>query len=101
MTQIPPNTGNITRINIPAPILRHHQHIHLHADFFYVNNMPFLLTKSKKINFHTVQSGKSRSKRNIIDDIRDLLELYCKRGFIVDYVHGDNEFQMADLRSAI
>ena len=75
--------------------------MNLHTDFFYVNKQPFLLTNSSKINFHSVQSGKTRHKGNIISGIKNVIDVYTKRGFIVDTLHGDNEFDLDDLRSAI
>jgi hypothetical protein len=66
-----------------------------------VNKLPYLHTKSEKINFLTVQSGKNRTKRSIIDGLNVVLDTYHARGFMVTDIHGDNEFDINDLRHAL
>ncbi len=63
-------------------------------DFFYVNKMPFLHTKSSSINFLTVQGGPNRTKGTIKSGIESVINTYNARGFTIADVHGDNEFNL-------
>ena len=94
MKRIKPESKNITRIPLPPPVLKHHRNLQLYIDFFFVNKMPFLHTKSSKINFLTVQSGPNRTKGTIKASIDSVLTIYNARGFNISDVHGDNEFNM-------
>ena len=60
--------------------------------------MPFLITKSNKVNYITVSHLKNRSKKIIIKAINMIKRTYLIRGFkILDY-HSDNEFENNDTR---
>ena len=69
MTRRPNPKERIPRISIPPAILTHHRNVILHVDFFFVNKLPFLHTKSEGINFLTVQTGQTRSKEAIINGL--------------------------------
>jgi hypothetical protein len=69
MHRVNPNDRKIQKLLLPPPVLEHHRDVTLHIDYFFVNKMPFLHTKSEKLNFLTVQTGKNRTKRNIIEGI--------------------------------
>ena len=97
----PPSMRKVERLAIPAPILDRHKDLQLFVDFFFVNGHPFLHSKCNKINFLTVQHCQSRSKQHIIGGISTVLYIYKQRGFNITELHGDNEFNMADLESAI
>ena len=62
----PPTHINITRVPLPLPISQHHNNLHLYMDFFFVDGILFLHTKSRNINFVSVQYCKIISKRYII-----------------------------------
>ena len=96
-----PHKINILPIKIPAPILQNYPSLQLYVDFFYVNKLPFLHTKSSSINFLTIQSGKNRTANSIIQGISKVIKVYHHRGFKIDAIHGDNEFDMDKLRESI
>ena len=93
--------GKIKRCPLPPPILKNYPDIQIHVDFFFVNRMPFLHTKSDKLNFLTVERMKNRTKAAIIGSITDAINIYKLRGFQVSFMHGDGEFDVADLKTAI
>ena len=66
-----------------------------------MNQIPFLLTVSSKINFLTVQTGENRSKKSIIKGLTSVKNTYTSRGFCITDIHADNEFDMDDLRDAL
>ena len=101
MTRSPNSRERIPRVSIPPSILTYHRKVKLHVDFFFVNKLPFLHTKSEDLNFLTVQSGQTRSKAAILEGISKVIEIYHSRGFKVVAVHGDGEFDMDSLRAKI
>ena len=101
MVRSPNPRERIPRVSIPPSILIHHRDVILHIDFFFVNKVPILHTKSEGINFLTVQTGMTRSKGAIIDGIQAVINTYNSRGFRVRTIHGDGEFDMDDLRASI
>ena len=60
--------------------------------FLFVNISPFLNTKSRKIDFMSVQACKSRGKSEIISSLKLVNSKYQDRGFTMTDFHGDNEF---------
>ena len=90
--------SKVRRKPLPLPIKLNYQDIHLYVDFFFVNKLPFLLTKSGKLDFLTVEHMTSRTKRSIIQSLMNTNEIYKNRGLKISYLHGDGEFDMDDLR---
>ena len=72
--------------------MTHHQNIALHVDYFFVNKLPILHTKSAGISYLMVQTGKDRTIKNIKEHLLQTIEMYHRRGFKVTTIHGDNEF---------
>ena len=101
MTRSPNARDRIPRVSIPPSILTHHRNVILYVDYFFVNKLPFLHTKSEGLNHLTVQSGQTRSKATIIEGILKVMRIYHTRGFKVIAVHGDGEFDMDSLRGSI
>ena len=67
-------------------------------DIFYVNRIPFLITKVNKVNYITVSHLKNRSKNLIIKAINMVKRTYLIRGFKISDYHSDNEFDNNDIR---
>ena len=99
MTRTKPISNKIQRIPLPPPIQQQHSSLDLFIDFFYVNNIPFLHTKSSSINFLTTQSGPNRTKSSIQKGLSTVIKTYSTRGFNVENIHGDNEFNIPSLHS--
>ena len=41
------------QVQLPIKILQHHKHLQLFMDTFYVNGIPFPITKANKVNYIT------------------------------------------------
>jgi hypothetical protein len=91
----------IKRVPLPLPIQQEHSHLDLFADFFFVNKIPFLHTKSGNINFLTADNTKSRGTKSIIHTLSSVHRLYSTRGFHIDNIHADNEFNIPALHDAL
>ena len=49
------------QVQLPIEILQHHKYLQLFMDIFYVNRIPFLITKTSKVNYVTVSPFKNRT----------------------------------------
>ena len=72
---------------------KRHQNMELAMDFFFVNGSTFLHTKSKKIDFRSVQACNNRGKSETISGLKQVNTKYQNRGFTITDYHGDNEFE--------
>jgi Reverse transcriptase (RNA-dependent DNA polymerase) len=86
-------------VPIPAAIMAHYQKIVLYIDVMKVNNMPFLVTISRAIKFGTVAWLKNVKAETILNHIKDVRNVYVKRGFILEVVEVDGQFE--PLRGAL
>ena len=99
-TFVPPK-----RIPLPAPLLEHHKSDILDIDFFYSDNAPYLLIRTRKILFLALltfnirrknANGKvtySRPTKDVIEAVNRVIAIHKDRGFEIEYVFGDNEFE--------
>ena len=62
-TRKKPNKARIQHVPLPLQVHEAFREVNLHIDFYYVNGLPFLHTKSENINFLIVQSGKQGTHR--------------------------------------
>ena len=100
MTQQKPSSTKIEKIPLPLPISIHHSSVSLSVDFFYVNGHVFFMSKSSKLNFTTAKYHKSRSMKSIINSLNDIRQLYSSRGFRIENIHGDNEFNKEEIKKS-
>jgi hypothetical protein len=85
-------------VPLTPPISKFHHFIDLYMDFLFVNKIPFLHTKSKNLNFLSIQSFKKRTISDIADRLREVINVYQSRGLEIKSMHGDNEFNIEYLR---
>ena len=69
ITRTTPVTKTTSTTPVSPLILQHHQNIDLYCDFLFVNKLLFLHTKSKNINFLSIQSCKNRTSNTIINGL--------------------------------
>jgi hypothetical protein len=80
-------------VPIPATIMAHYQKIILCVDVMKVNKMPFLVSISRAIKFGTVAWLKNAKATTIMKHIKDIHSVYVKRGFIVEIIEVDGQFE--------
>ena len=51
----PKHLSDVPRVELPLPLLKHHPSDELDIDFLYIQGAPYLLTKTRKIKFQSVQ----------------------------------------------
>ena len=100
-TRNKPTQVQVQKLTIPPSILQHYPNLQLYVDFFFVNNMPMLHTKTSKIDFLTVQTGKNRTTQSILKGLKSVINVYTKRGFNITDIHGDNEFDIEELKDRL
>ena len=66
--------------------------VKLHIDLFYVNGIPFLHTKSKNLNYITIQKIDSRTTSEIKKELKNVIMRYLSRVITITDVFADNEF---------
>ena len=98
MTRQRPTGNKINKISLPLPISTHHSSVSISVDFFFVNGHAFLTSKSRKLNFITAKYHKTRSMKEIITTLNEIRQLYDTRGFRVENIHGDNEFNKESIK---
>ena len=100
MTRLKPTTNKIEKIPLTLPVSTQHQSVNLSVDFFYVNGHVFFTSKSAKLNFVTAKYHKTREMRSIIETLNEIKHIYHSRGFTIDNIHGDNEFNKNDIKKS-
>jgi hypothetical protein len=80
-------------VPIPATILAHYQKIVLCVDVMKVNKLPFLVTISRAIKFGTVTWLKNAKADTILQQIKTVHNTYIKRGFLMEIVEVDGQFE--------
>ena len=97
ITRLHPNTHKITRIPLPLPIAQNHKNIQLYIDFMFVNSMPFLLTVSKSIKYHSIHPCTTTNYTNIKKALNSIAHKYTQQGFQIDVILANNEFDIKAL----
>jgi hypothetical protein len=80
-------------VSIPRSIITDHQRVVLCADVMTVNKIPFFVTISRKIKFGTVEAIKNMKNSTLTEAILQVKRVYAKRGFIIDTMLLDGQFE--------
>jgi len=59
----------------------------------YINEIPFLVTMSRSIHFCTAEFIKNEKSVTIATAIKQVLQIYHRRGFKVQKLHGDGQLE--------
>ena len=59
----------------------------------FVNKIPFLVTISHGMKFGTVEALNNRQITTVADKLKTVINLYSHRGFSVDVITADQEFE--------
>ena len=78
---------------IPAVIMNRYQKITLSCDIMKVNKIPFFVSISHGIKFGTVELLTNQKMDTITRAIKNIQGLYRKRGFIIEFMLMDGEFE--------
>ena len=82
--------NNATQSPIPKDITEESMKIKLYLDIFYIDSVPFLHTKSKDINYVTVQHLPNRKEETLVTKLGFVVNRYLRRGFTITDVFSDS-----------
>ena len=91
--QRPEHINNVPRVPLPNDILQHHKTDDLNIDYLFINRKPFLHTKTTKIKFLSIQTCRTKGKKELNKGLDVVLKKYKDRGFSIENINGDNEFE--------
>jgi hypothetical protein len=74
-------------------IMAHHRKVTLCVDVMKVNKMPFLVSIIRAIKFGTVAWLKNAKADAIMKRIKDVHKMHVKRGFVLEIVEADGQFE--------
>lgn len=77
---------------IPHGILERHKEVTICFDVMYVSGMPFLVSTSRFIKFHTAEALHNRKNETLTAGLKRIKMIYARRRFVVNQAVGDNEF---------
>ena len=100
MTRLKPSANKIEKVPLPLPVYTQHKSVSISVDFFYVNGHAFFTSKSAKLNFVTAKYHKTRGMKSIIETLNEIKLIYHSRGFRIENIHGDNEFNKNDIKNS-
>jgi len=90
-----------TALRIPDSIRNKYKDLIMAIDIFFVNGIPFLVTKTEKFNYLTAMKLNSRSIAQIIKAINWVFWRYNEHGFSISDIHANNEFDSEKLEHAL
>ena len=79
-------------ITIPKDFILLHKKIVLVADVMFVNSVAFLVTMSRKIKFLMVEHLRSRSAKQLVHSLKNVIGLYVRNNQHVSTILTDTEF---------
>ena len=80
-------------IPVPSDILSLYHSVTLCVDIMFVNKMPFFVTISWNLKFGTAELLLNHQEDTVAKPLTAVMCLYGSRGFLVQMVHADNEFE--------
>ena len=75
-------------------IMKLHQSVTLNIDIMFVNKVPFLITISSNLKFGTVEALLNCQVSTIVEKLKNVTKLYGHRGFHVETIMADQEFEL-------
>ena len=88
-----PDPVENTPVHIPPEVYHRIRSIAIVGDVFFVNNMPFLMMKSRKIRFSTIQHCTKLDAETLFQLLRGAKRVYDAGGLAVEYAYLDGQFE--------
>ena len=79
--------------NVPKGILDKYKNVNLFCDLIHINSTVFPNNVSRHILFAKGRLNKNRRVNNMDYGIKQVKKLYLQRGFNINRIHSDNEFE--------
>jgi hypothetical protein len=92
-TRQAPERARMTGVAVPAEILNRYRKVTLCGDIMFVNKIPFFVSISRNLKFGTAEMIANRQQKTVFNAIEHVCKLYRSRGFKVEFILMDNEFE--------
>jgi hypothetical protein len=92
-TRQAPERVRMTGVAVPTEILDRYKTVTLCGDIMFVNKIPFFVSISRNLKFGTAEMIANRQQKTVFNAIEHVCKLYRSRGFKVEYLLMDNEFE--------
>jgi hypothetical protein len=79
-------------VKVPKELLKLHKEVFMTTFIFFVNNISFFLTLSRKICFTAVNHLTDRTVPQIFKAFKEMYQYYLQHGYNITTVHADGEF---------
>ena len=79
--------------NIPIPIMDRYRDVTLCCDIMKINNIPFVVTISRHIQFGTIEFVTNMKAPTLTKSIQQIQSQYIKRGFRIRDAYMDGQFE--------
>jgi hypothetical protein len=73
--------------------MAHYRHLTLGGDILFVNKIPFFMSISRHIRFGTGEMLQNQKRATILAAIKQIKSIYMKRGFKLDHMLMDGQFE--------
>lgn len=80
-------------MQLPIEIMDRYWNVTICGDIMFINKIPFPITISRHIKFGTSEMLVTRSAANIKTAIKNIQKVYKTRGFKIDMLMMDGEFE--------
>jgi hypothetical protein len=80
-------------VAVPSELMALYRKVTIGADIMFVNKLPFFVTISRNIKFCTVQLIPDQKNKTLIDAVRHVRSTYMKRGFQIESLLMDGQFE--------
>jgi hypothetical protein len=85
--------------HLPAEVMARYRNVTLCVDIMFVNEIPMLVTLSRKVKFATVEAIPNRASSSVMKGIKAVVQVYHRAGFNANVALMDGEF--TKLRGAL
>jgi hypothetical protein len=83
-------------VPVPRQVMNHYNQLIISMDIMHVNGVPFLTTICKHIHYGTATPIPDMSAETMLGSIMALDKFYKKRGFKIDLILADKQFECLD-----
>jgi hypothetical protein len=88
-----PERVRMTGVTIPTELLDRYKTMTLCGDIMFVNKIPFFVSISRNLKFGTAEMIANRQQKTMFNAVEHVCKLYRSRGFKVEFILMDNEFE--------
>jgi hypothetical protein len=92
-TRQAPERVRMTGVTLPTELLDRYKTVTLCGDIMFVNKIPFFVSISRNLKFGTAEMIANRQQKTVFNAVEHVCKLYRGRGFKVEFILMDNEFE--------